>query len=88
MKITLTAKRQATFPVEVCRAMNLVPGTRLEITPGTSPDEWIIRPYRIREELLAPLKGRLPKVASHSEAGSFDVAAFRESPKDHAALRD
>lgn len=83
MKITLTAKRQATFPVEVCRAMNLVPGTRLEITPSDRPDEWIIRPYRIREELLAPLKGRLPKAE-----GSFDVAAFRESPKDHAALRD
>lgn len=83
MQITLTANRQATFPAEVCEAMRLSPGARLEIVPGNQPDEWIIRPFRIRSERLAPLKGRLRR-----GAGRFDVKAFREAPKDHAALRD
>ena len=83
MQITLTSKRQATFPAEVCEAMGIQPGVRLEILPGTQPDEWIIRPFRIRCERLAPLKNKL-----RQGAGSFDLKAFRETPKDHAALRD
>ena len=83
MQITLTAKRQATFPVEVCEAMRLKPGARLEIVAGAGPDEWVIRPFRIRSERLAPLQGRLRR-----GAGSFDLARFREAPKDYAALRD
>lgn len=83
MQITLTAKRQATFPAEVCEAMRLKPGARLEIVPGTVPDEWLIRPFRIRAERLAPLQGKLRR-----GEGAFDLQAFRDTPKDHAALRD
>ena len=83
MQITLTSKRQATFPLEVCEAMRLKPGARLEIVPGAAPDEWVIRPFRICVERLAPLQGRLRR-----GAGTFDLTAFREAPKDHAALRD
>ncbi len=83
MQITLTSKRQATFPVEVCKAMGLKPGSRLEVEPGEHPDEWVIRPFRLQEEKLAPLRGRLKQ-----GAGTFDLQAFRDSPKDHAALRD
>ena len=83
MQITLTAKRQATFPAEVCEAMRLKPGARLEIVPSGEPDEWIIRPFRIRSERLAPLRGKLRR-----GAGSFDLKTFRDTPKDYAALRD
>ena len=83
MQITLTTKRQATFPVEVCEAMHITQGSRLEIMPGNQPDEWIIRPFRIRSERLAPLKGKLRR-----GVGSFDLKAFRDTPKDYAPLRD
>ena len=83
MKITLTAKRQATFPAEVCEAMHLQPGARLELLPSGRADEWIIRPFRIRAERLAPLKGKL-----RQGAGTFDLKTFRETPKDYASLRD
>ena len=83
MQITLTSKRQATFPVEVCAAMRLKPGARLEIVPGAGPDEWVIRPFRIRAERLAPLQGKLQR-----GAGSFDMRSFRDAQKDYAALRD
>lgn len=62
--------------------MRLAPGDRLEIVPGGAPDEWTIRPFRIRQEHLAPLRGKLRK-----GVGTFDLATFRDSPKDHAALR-
>lgn len=81
MQITLTAKRQATFPME--EAMRLKPGARLEIVAGAGPDEWVIRPFRIRSERLAPLKGRLRR-----GTGSFEKGIFRDTPKDYAALRD
>lgn len=83
MQITLTSKRQATFPVEVCEAMRIIPGTRLEIVAGPRPDEWVIRPFRIRSERLAPLKGRLRR-----GVGTFDLETFRNTPKDYASLRD
>ena len=83
MQMTLTSKRQATFPAEVCAAMRLQPGARLEIVPGVKPDEWVIRPFRIRAERLAPLHGRLRR-----GAGTFDPGKFRVIPKEHAALRD
>lgn len=83
MQITLTTKRQATFPAKVCEAMRLKPGARLEIVPGGKAGEWTIRPFRIRSERLAPLKGRLPR-----GTGTFDLKAFRDTPRNHAALRD
>ena len=83
MQITLTAKRQATFPLEVCEAMHIEPGARLEILPGPQPDEWLIRPFRIRSERLVPLKGQLRR-----GVGAFDLKAFGATPKDHALLRD
>ncbi len=83
MQITLTSKRQATFPIEVCKAMHILPGARLEIVPGIQPDEWVIRPFRIRSERLAPLKGLLRR-----GVGKFNLETFRNTPKDYASLRD
>jgi len=83
MQITLTVKRQATFPLEVCEAMHIAPGARLEILPGPQPDEWLIRPFRIRSERLAPLKGQLRR-----GVGVFDLKTFRNTTKDYASLRD
>jgi len=83
MQITLTVKRQATFPLEVCKAMHIEQGARLEILPGSQPDEWLIRPFRIRSERLAPLKGQLRR-----GVGAFDLKTFRSTPKDYASLRD
>ncbi len=83
MQITLTTKRQATFPISVCEAMKIQPGDRLEIIPGTHEEEWVIRPARIRESNLAPLAGMIKK-----GLGTFELNTFRNSPKDHAKLRD
>jgi len=83
MQITLTSKRQATFPMEVCEAMRLMPGDRLELVAGPRSDEWVLRPIRIRHEQLAPLKGKLPRGTR-----SFNLEVFRKSAKDYAPLRD
>lgn len=83
MQITLTSKRQATFPAEVCEAMGVQRGSRLELLPGDKPDEWLIRPFRVRKELLAPLKNKIA-----SGIPGFHLAEWREKPRDHAALRD
>lgn len=83
MQITLTSKRQATFPAKVCESMKIRPGSRLEILPGSQSGEWLIRPLQIQEEKLAPLKMRLQR-----GVGKFDLKAFRESTKDYASLRD
>ena len=83
MQITLTSKRQATFPAEVCKAMDLLPGSRLEIVPGSTPHEWILRPFRISSDRLAPLRGKLQR-----GQGIFKIGRFRSASKDYAALRD
>jgi bifunctional DNA-binding transcriptional regulator/antitoxin component of YhaV-PrlF toxin-antitoxin module len=46
--ITLTTKRQATFPVQVCDDLNLRPGDVIELEPAELAGEraWVLRPQK------------------------------------------
>ncbi len=80
MLITITSKRQVTFPAYVLDALGAKPGDRLELQP--SPDGFLLRAKRVDASRLAPLRGKLNKAAP-----AFDIHAFREQA--HApALRD
>ena len=74
--LTLTAKRQATFPKETCEALGLKPGDVIELEPrdegGTKV--WVLRPKPARiREWVGCLGPRAGKVTDHS------LAAIRES---------
>ncbi len=80
MFITITSKRQVTFPAHVLDALGVKPGDRLELQ--SSPDGFLLRPKRVDTSRLAPLRGKLKPGAP-----AFDVHTFREQA--HApALRD
>ena len=80
MHVTLTAKRQVTFPAKVLAELGVAPGDRLEIVRGR--DGFTIRPMRIDMSRLALLR---PKLKPNLE--SFDIEAFRNKTYD-PALRD
>jgi bifunctional DNA-binding transcriptional regulator/antitoxin component of YhaV-PrlF toxin-antitoxin module len=48
--IKLTSKRQATFPVEVCRQLGVCPGDSLELAAICHDSEtvWILKPAKQR----------------------------------------
>jgi AbrB family looped-hinge helix DNA binding protein len=80
LRITITSKRQVTFPAHVLEALDIKPGDRLELQ--SSPDGFLLRAKRVDASRLAPLRGKLNKVAP-----AFDIHTFREQM--HApALRD
>lgn len=57
--IKLTSKRQATFPVEVCKQLGVGPGDSLSLEPHGEGDEtvWILKPaQRIRPAWLGCLR--------------------------------
>jgi bifunctional DNA-binding transcriptional regulator/antitoxin component of YhaV-PrlF toxin-antitoxin module len=72
--ITLTAKRQATLPREVCDEMHLEPGDRLVIEPRVIDGQsvWILRPGKVDWSWIGSLQG-VRKAASH------DMDDVRES---------
>jgi AbrB family looped-hinge helix DNA binding protein len=76
----ITSKRQVTFPKRVMDAMGLKAGDSIEIEQRA--DGFFIRPCRIREEMLAPLRGKVT-----TDKGPFNVEEFRDARKD-PALRD
>lgn len=82
MVIKLTSKRQATLPREVCEALGVEAGARLELSPGEVPGEWRLRPLRVDHGKLAPLRGRAKGRAP------VDMSEFRARKKDHGRLRD
>ncbi len=80
MLITITSKRQVTFPAHVLDALGVKPGDRLEL--HASPDGFLLRARRVDASRLAPLRGKL-----NPQAPAFNIHAFRE--QTHApALRD
>ena len=80
MHVTLTAKRQVTFPAAVLVELGVTPGDRLEIVRGR--DGFMIRPKRIDVARLGLLAGKLKP-----DATPFDIDAFRNQSYD-PALRD
>ena len=77
MHVTITSKRQVTFPAHVLAALGVQPGDRLELQP--SPDGFLLRAKRVDSRRLAPLRGKLPK-----SSPAFDIHTFREQPHDPA----
>ena len=74
--VTLTSKRQATFPKETCEALGLKPGDviGLESRDEGGTQVWVLRPQAARSrEWLGCLGSRARKVRSHS------LAAIRKS---------
>jgi bifunctional DNA-binding transcriptional regulator/antitoxin component of YhaV-PrlF toxin-antitoxin module len=74
--VTLTAKRQATFPRETCDSLGLKPGDQIElearIEEGTKV--WVLRPRPQRPRTWVGSLGSLAKkVTDHS------LVAIRES---------
>lgn len=80
--LTLTSKRQATFPKETCESLGLKPGDVIELEPrdegGTKV--WLLRPHPARPRAwVGCLGSRAKKVADHSlEAIRESIAAGRK----------
>lgn len=82
MTITLTSKRQATFPVELCRKMRLHAGDKLEVEPVSLPDGrkvWALAvaapkaaPRQPRSKWIGYFKDRIKDIP-------FDPAAEKEA---------
>lgn len=74
--ITLTAKRQATFPVETCAALGLKPGDTVDLEPRIVGGEkvWLLRtkPVHVRKWV-----GSLADFGRR--AGTHDMDAIRAS---------
>jgi bifunctional DNA-binding transcriptional regulator/antitoxin component of YhaV-PrlF toxin-antitoxin module len=71
MKLKLTSKRQATFPVEVCEELGLKPGDHLTLERSAKEDGWVLRPEEKVEEpvswygtLRSYAKGKKTSMAS------------------------
>jgi len=80
--LTLTAKRQATFPLETCQALGLKPGdvVELEARDGAGGREWVLRPRATRaRKWLGSLGDYGRETADHSmEAVRASIAAGRK----------
>jgi bifunctional DNA-binding transcriptional regulator/antitoxin component of YhaV-PrlF toxin-antitoxin module len=82
LRIKITAKRQATFPAAALDTLGVRPGDYLTLTRDRG-NRWLLQPNAIDYDKLAPL---LTKVASNTPP--FNLAQWRDTPKDHARLRD
>lgn len=81
MLVTITAKRQVTFPAHVLNTMGVGAGDKLELRP--SVEGFILRPRKIDPVRLAPLRDKL----RHCGRAPFDIGTFREEAHD-PRLRD
>jgi len=67
--LTLTTKRQATFPTETCEALGLKPGDVVDLEPRDENGErlWLLRPRPARPRAwVGSLKRVVRPVKSHS----------------------
>ena len=77
-KIKLTAKRQATFPVEVCHGLGVEPGDEIELVPMLTEEGERIR--ALKKASKSPGRdslGCLNQFAGNASAHSMD--AIRKS---------
>lgn len=75
-QLTVTSKRQATFPVETCEALGLKPGDVVDLEPRDEGGErlWVLRPRSPRPRTwTGSLESAIKPVTSHS------MAAIRKS---------
>lgn len=80
--LTLTSKRQATFPKETCESLGLKPGDviDLESREEGGAKVWVLRPRPARSrQWVGCLESRAKSVTDHSlEAIRQSIAARRE----------
>lgn len=79
MLVTITSKRQVTFPAAVLAALGVNAGDRLELHP--SPDGYLLRAKWVGRSRLAPLKGKLPKPGT-----AFNIDTFREQAASNMVI--
>lgn len=79
MIVTLTSKRQVTFPKRVVEQLNLKGGDSLVLTE--TPDGVLMRPRRFEDEQMAPLKGKIRNTKP------LDLESVRHAAQD-PTLRD
>lgn len=80
MYVKITSKRQVTFPKHVLDTLGVGPGDQLELEETN--DGYIVRPRRIRFELLGTLRDKIP-----DDYEPLDIRKFRDGTYD-PALRD
>ena len=81
MLVTITSKRQVTFPKHVLDALGVGPGDRLELQEG--PDGFLLKPKRIDYSKLGTLHDHIdPNIEP------VDIRKFREEGYDPYAYRD
>jgi len=79
--ITLTSKRQATFPVRVCNDLNLRPGDVIELEAVQLAGErvWVLRPQKPPQRPWLGCLARKTAVTNHSlDAVRASIAAGRK----------
>ena len=81
MIVTITSKRQVTFPAQVLETLGVGPGDKLELVE--SPDGFILRARRIDLSKLGYLRDKIPPGTP-----PFDIRKFRDEGYDPAAYRD
>lgn len=71
--ITITSKRQATFPRELCEELGVIPGDRLDVDRAVLNGEavWVLRPRHIDWSWIGEAK--IPAGLSH------DMSDIRDS---------
>jgi bifunctional DNA-binding transcriptional regulator/antitoxin component of YhaV-PrlF toxin-antitoxin module len=78
--ITLTSKRQATFPVRLCEELNLSPGDLIEVEAAELSGErvWVLRPRKMTARPWLGCLGTKTQVEEHSMAAvRTSIAAGR-----------
>lgn len=81
MVITITSKRQVTFPKRLMEHFHLKAGDTLSVTE--TPEGILIRPRRFDISNFAPLKGLV-----QPDLPAPDIEAMRHAAIDHPELRD
>ncbi len=81
MIVTITSKRQVTFPKRVLDELGVGPGDRLELVERGG--DFMLRPRRIDYSKLGTLRDRIKPGAP-----PFDLRKFRDEGYDPYAYRD